>query len=156
MTTIVAPVVETDKPAIAGVGLYLELVPAGDNPHNKTTQIMFTPQGKNEKGEPVALAMISREVSTWSPRKQWRTAWARLTAEQEALAPADQALSLISRFENTLKREIFYGYVLRNKPIVFEVTNADLSDVSDWKAPAAALRRIQKARVSLGFPEKLV
>lgn len=156
MTTIVETVVETGKPVIAGVGIYLELVPKGDNPHNKTTQILFTPQGMTEKGQPVPLAMISREVSTWSPRKQWRHNFSRLTAEQEALAPADQALALISRFETSLKREIYYGYELRNKPIVFEITNLDLAEVLDWKAPASALRRIQKARVSLGFPEKLV
>lgn len=157
MTTIVAPApIETDKPAIAGVGLYLELVPAGDNPHNKTTQILITPQGVTEKGQPVDFAMLSREVSTWSPRKQWRTSFSRMTDEQKTFAPADQALALIARFETSLKREIYYGYVLRNKPIVFEITNADLSEVADWKAPAAALRRIQKARVSLGFPEKLV
>lgn len=154
MTTAPAPV--ESKPAIVGLGLYLELVPAGDNPHNKTTQILFTPSGMTEMGVQTQFAMLSREISTWSPRKQWRTAFANITADQMALAPADKALALISRFENTLKREIYYGYTLRNKPIVFEITNTDLSDVREWKAPAAALRRIQKARVSLGFPEKLV
>ena len=109
-----------------------------------------------EQGVQTQFAMLSREISTWSPRKQWRTAFANITAEQMALAPADKALALMSRFENTLKREVFYGYTLRNKPIVFEVTNTDLTDVREYKAPAAALRRIQKARVSLGFPEKLV
>jgi hypothetical protein len=157
MTTIIKPEVDDlSKPAIVGVGLYLELVPKGDNPSNKTTQILITPEGKTDKGMEVRFAMLAREVSTWSPRKQWRHTFSTLTDEQKALAPADQALALISRFENTLKREIYYGYELRNKPIVFEVTNLDLTDVADWKAPAAALRRIQKARVSLGFPEKLV
>jgi hypothetical protein len=157
MTTIIKPEVDDlSKPAIVGVGLYLELVPKGDNPNNKTTQILITPQGMSDKGVKVDFAMMSREVSTWSPRKQWRHNFSRLTPEQEAVAPADQALALMSRFETSLKREIYYGYELRNKPIVFEVTNLDLADVVAWKAPAAALRRIQKARVSLGFPEKLV
>lgn len=155
MTAVIAPA-EVGKPTIVGLGLYLELVPAGDNPHNKTTQILFTPSGFTERGVETYFAMLSREVSTWSPRKQWRTAFTVATPEQMALAPADKALALVSRFENTLKREVYYGYVLRNKPIVFEVTNTDLTDVRDYKAPAAALRRIQKARVSLGFPEKLV
>lgn len=155
MTTVVAPA-EVGKPAIVGLGLYLELVPAGDNPYNKTTQILFTPSGFTEQGVETRFAMLSREVSQYSPRKQWRTAFAVIAPEQLALAPTEKALALVSRFENTLKREIYYGYTLRNKPIVFEVTNTDLSDVRDYKAPAAALRRIQKARVSLGFPEKLV
>jgi hypothetical protein len=63
---------------------------------------------------------------------------------------------MATRFESLLKRQVAYGLVVRNKPIVVEITSIDLSDVTDWKTPPAALRRIQKARVSLGFPEKLV
>ena len=50
-------------------------------------------------------------------------------------------------------------YGLKNlrgsRPIVFEMTDVDFTDVRSWKAPASALRRIQKARVAIGFPEKL-
>jgi hypothetical protein len=45
---------------------------------------------------------------------------------------------------------------LRKKPIVVEVTSDDIQDSIDYKTPSALVRRIQKARVSLDFPEKLV
>lgn len=37
-----------------------------------------------------------------------------------------------------------------------EVTDKDLADVRSWKTPQAVVRRINKVRVSLGLPEKLV
>jgi hypothetical protein len=54
-----------------------------------------------------------------------------------------------------LQRQMMYSSDLtlrKNTPIVFEVSNIDLADVQDWKAPAPALRRLAKARVAVGFP----
>jgi hypothetical protein len=49
------------------------------------------------------------------------------------------------------------NWVLRDsKPIVVEITDEDASDTRSYKTPQAVIRRIQKARVAVGFPEKLV
>lgn len=142
------------KPRLEGMGIYLELPNATGN---QTTQIIITPQGKDEKSADVEMAFISRTVSDWSPRKQWRVNLVRLSAEEKAMSPQDQALKMSEQVERTLKRQMMYGIgTLRKQPIVFELTDVDFADIRDWKAPASALRRIQKARVSLGFPEKLV
>lgn len=142
------------KPKVMGMGIYLEFPNANDT---QTTQILITPQGKNEKGEPVDMAIITRSVSEWSPRKQWRINFTRVGKEVELLAPADKALNMATQVEQVLKRQMMYGLTnLRGaRPIVFEMTDVDFTDVRSWKAPASALRRIQKTRVAIGFPEKL-
>lgn len=143
----------SNKPRLEGMGIYLELP---NETGTQTTQIMITPQGKDEKDKNVEMAFISRTVSDWSPRKQWRVNLIRLSAEEKAMSPQDQALKMSEQVERTLKRQMLYGSSkLRKQPIVFELTDLDFADISLWKAPASALRRIQKTRVSLGFPEKL-
>jgi hypothetical protein len=143
----------SNKPRLEGVGLYLELT---NDKNNQTTQILITPQGKTEKGDDVDFAVIYRTVSEWSPRKQWRTNFSRLSAEAKAMSAQDQALKMSDTAEGLLKRQVMYGMTLVKQPIAFELTDIDFTDISQWKAPASALRRIQKARVSLGMPEKLV
>lgn len=63
---------------------------------------------------------------------------------------------MISNFEGVIKRQMGYEMVLRKTPIVVEVSTLDLAEVKDWKTPPALLRRIQKARVALNFPEKVL
>lgn len=49
------------------------------------------------------------------------------------------------------------NWVIRDsKPIVVEITDEDASHARSYKTPQAVIRRIQKARVAVGFPEKLV
>lgn len=144
----------SNKPKVAGMGIYLEFPSDSDK---QTTQILITPQGKNEKGEVVDMAIITRTVSENSPRKQWRINWVRPSAPAETMSADDKALSMAEQVERTIKRQMMYGLTnLRGaRPIVFEMTDVDFTEVRAWKAPASALRRIQKARVSLGFPVEL-
>jgi hypothetical protein len=141
------------KPRLEGMGIYLEL-PSENG--SQTTQMMITPQGKDDKSKDVGMAIIHRTVSTWSPRKQWRVNRVQLSSDELAMSPQDQALKMTDQVERVLKRNVMYGLTsLQKQPIVFELTDLDFADIRDWKAPASALRRIIKARASLGFPEKL-
>jgi len=154
----VATVEASNNPRLMGMGIYLELP---NEAGTQTTQILITPEGKTEKGDDVPMGVISRTVATWSPRAQWRTSFIRpnaKTPEEVALTtPTSTATDFAEQVERILKRQMMYGLTnLRNKPIVFELTDVDFTDILDWKAPASALRRINKARVALTFPEKLV
>lgn len=144
----------SNKPKVMGMGIYLEF-PKDEG--KQTTQILITPQGKTEKGEVVDMAVIARTVSDWSPRKQWRVNMVRPSAPAETMSADDKALDMAGQVERVIKRQMAYGLKsLRGaRPIVFEMTDVDFTEVRSWKAPASALRRIQKARVSIGFPEKL-
>lgn len=144
----------SNKPKVMGMGIYLEFPNANET---QTTQILITPQGKDEKGQPVDMAIITRTVSEWSPRKQWRHNFCRPEKATEELAPADKALGMATQVEKVLQRQMMYGLenLRGGRPIVFEMTDVDFTDVHNWKAPASALRRIQKTRLAIGFPEKL-
>lgn len=143
---------ESNKPVVSGMGIYMEF-PKGRN----TLQVLITPEGKNEKGEEVSMAYTYRTIADHSPRSQWRVNFIRPDKEFEMMSAQDKALNMSGKIEESLKRQMKWGSIeeLRSRPIVFELTDVDFTDVSKWKAPASALRRIQKARVSLGFPEKL-
>ena len=99
------------------------------------------------------MSVIFRTLNEWSPRRQWRVNVIR--PEKTATTPKEIETNLLEQVEKYLVRQTYYlsGYTIRQTPIVFEVSNLDLNDIVDWKAPAPALRRIQKARLSLGFPE---
>lgn len=142
-----------NKPVVSGMGIYMEFPK-----NNNNTQIIITPEGKNEKGEEVPMAFTYRTVADHSPRKQWRVNFIRADKEVELMSAQDKALNMAGKIEEIVKRQMKWGSLdeLRSRPIVFEMTDLDFADVLMWKAPASALRRIQKARVVLGFPEKLI
>ena len=144
----------SNKPKVMGMGIYLEFP---NETGDQTTQILITPQGKDEKSEVVDMAIITRTISERSPRKQWRINWVRPSAPAETMSADDKALSMAEQVERTIKRQMMYGLTnLRGaRPIVFEMTDVDFTEVRAWKAPASALRRIQKARVAIGFPVEL-
>jgi hypothetical protein len=136
---------------VIGKGIYLEMPNADET---QTTQVLITPEGISETGKPVAMAITYRTISDWSPRKQWRTQFIRKAEDKSA---SDNVTAMAEQVENWLKRQMNYGLTsIRNStPLVFEVTNLDLNDVLDWKVPAPALRRIIKARTTIGFPADL-
>jgi hypothetical protein len=152
----------TDK--IVGKAIYIELVPktAKEAGQNLVTQILVTPEGFDEKSNYVPMAVHSRTVSEWSPRKQWRISLSRVNNKELFGTPIAQttaqekAVEMVAQIESVIKRQIAYEMELRKTPIVAEVSTIDLAEVKDWKTPSALLRRIQKARVALNFPEKVL
>jgi hypothetical protein len=146
-------VATSNKPKLAGVGLYLEA--HATEHYARTTQVFITPSGKNEKGELVSMAVIYRTISELSPRAQWRTNFVRNSKDMDALSPEDKAVALASRANEITARMFPEAFVPRSRPIAVELTSVDYNDISEWKVPASALRRIIKARVEVGFPENL-
>lgn len=52
--------------------------------------------------------------------------------------------------------EVIQSWVIRDsKPLAVEVLDEELEQARSGKTPQAIIRRIQKARVSAGFPEKM-
>ncbi len=143
----------SNKPRLVGMGIYLE----GHATHYyaRTTQVLITPSGKYEKGEVVSMAVISRTISSSSPRAQWRVNFVGTSKEVEEMSPEDKAISLASRANEIVSRMLPDTFTPRSRPIVFELTDVDYSDIGEWKVPASALRRIVKARLEVGYPENL-
>lgn len=158
---------------IIGKGLYLEFIPVDANPtevSSKVLQVLFTPEGYDENGEYTQFAMCSRTIADYSPRKQWRVTKcgsdnkATLTSgvPLSGVEAQELGMKMIERFTKSVEKAVFAGsdsepvWKLRGKPIAVEITSFDLVEINSWSAPNPALRRIQKCRVALDFPEKLV
>ena len=180
-TTSLAETVSKAK--IVGKALYLEFEPTEHAPEwmkssNQVTQMILIPAGIGTKGtSQYAPALYTRTVSKHSPKAQWRktignydystgkdVSKSALNIVPELSEAKKVAVESINSIVNFLGRS-FMTYAseehklstqLRKKPIVVEVTSDDIQDSIDYKTPSALVRRIQKARVSLDFPEKLV
>lgn len=140
---------DSKTPKVVGKGVYLELININDT---QTTQVLITPEGIDENGKAVSMAIIYRTISEWSPRRQWRVNFVRPKAEK---SPNENTTEMVGSVVQFLQRQMMYSDEMKlrnNLPIVFEVSNIDLADVSEWKAPASAVRRLIKARASVGFP----
>lgn len=157
---------------IVGKGLYLEFVPVNEDATSVTSkvlQVLFTPEGYDENGVYTQFSMCSRTIADYSPRKQWRVTKCG-SDNKERLASGtltsveaqEQAMAMIGRFTKSIEKAVFASagdepvWKLRGKPIAVEITSFDLVEINSWSAPNPALRRIQKCRVALDFPEKLV
>lgn len=103
--------------------------------------------------------MVQRWIASHSPRKQWRiyrgptpTFEGEVTPER-AMALAAQAVSYFAihkQFETGLAEK----FSTRTIPfVVADLTEADAREARAGKAPAALLRRIQRARTEAGYPE---
>jgi hypothetical protein len=158
---------------IVGKGLYLEFVPSNEDATgvtSKVLQVLFTPEGFDEAGNYTQFAMCSRTIADYSPRKQWRVSKAGVNNKETLMSglPMNSAnametgMKMIEMFTKTIEKSVFASadkspvWKLRGKPIAVEITSFDLNDINAWTAPNPALRRIQKCRVALDFPEKLV
>jgi hypothetical protein len=180
-TTSLAETVSKAK--IVGKALYLEFEPTEHAPEwmrssNQVTQIIMIPAGMGTKGTSQnAPVLYTRTVSKHSPKAQWRknngnydymtgkdvsksainTVPELAEAKKVALESINSIVGYLGRsFMTYASEEHKLSTQLRKKPIVVEVTSDDIQDSIDYKTPSALVRRIQKARVSLDFPEKLV
>lgn len=156
MTTVTSPEPVATN-VVVGKALYVEMVSESGQ---HTTQLLFTP---DYPVGGVKFALHSRTVSTTSPRKQWRISFAygdRTTHAVDEATLLEENNKEVGRFarsvESFLRMNASRGFTIRQKPIVVEVTHEDLIDAKSWKTSIALQRRIQKARLALGFPEKLV
>lgn len=143
----------SNKPRLMGMGIYLEA--HATEYYERTQQVLITPSGNNEKGDVVKMAVIYRTISKSSPRAQWRVNFVNTPKEVEMMSPVDKAIALASRANEVMSRMFPEQFTPRPRPIVFELTDVDFSDISEWKVPASALRRITKARIEVGYPENL-
>lgn len=179
-TTSLAETVSKAK--IVGKAIYMEFEATENAPtymkdSKQITQVIVLPAGQGTKGSKTDCPFLyTRTVSTYSPKAQWSrnignydfttgrdVSKSALTPIAEVEVARKTALESIQSIVGYLKRS-FVPYneetpsnlQLRNKPITVEVTSDDIQDSIDYKTPMALIRRIQKARVALDFPEKLV
>ena len=147
-----------DKDKVVGKALYMEF-----RSGNSTYQMIVTPDAVTSEGRNVPSTLYRRQISNVRPRRAWRTySLPKLPQDASGLFATvplqdakDQAVSRITFIDATVQRLKSQGYALYMKPIVIEVSQADLSDIRQSKTPYKILGRITRTRKILGFSDKL-
>jgi hypothetical protein len=137
-----------------GKALYIELQKA-----NSAYQIIFVPGYTDPRdGERKLPVVLKRQVSASSPRKQWKIAktWgygvSDIRKTIESLSREDAVGTMFTNSLNSVMSQLFHqGWVINNRPLAVEVSEEDAMKVHDGKTPPALIRRIDKARIELGF-----
>ena len=124
--------VSVATPKVIGRGLYLELTGKDKTTYTgkRTLQILITPSGKDEKGNGVSMAIIYRTIANFSPRSQWRVKFLSNGKLAKITDPALLTEELYKELIFFVGRQSEYGSdLIQGKPMVFEVSNLDLTDV---------------------------
>ena len=152
-----------DKEAkVQGVAVYAEFVRAGE-----TTQMLITPDCYTNTGTLIPMAIHRRVVTPASLKKQWRSTSLRQMFDQvkEVHAVGTQmADEKITEFAENRMRYSFsffdemlkHGWVIRQEPILVELSKYDADDLVKGYTPSRVLYRVGISRKALGFPKELV
>ena len=140
-----------------GKALYLEL-----RKGTGAYQMVFVPGYRDPRdGERKLPVVLKRQVSKSSPRKQWKIAktWgygdADLRKKIEITPRPDAVEAMFTNSVNTVMSQLYHqGWKLNKQPITVEVSEEDAMKTHDGKTPPALIRRIDKARIELGFGEQ--
>jgi hypothetical protein len=160
---------EITNPSATKVGeaLYLEFR-KGVN----TAQVIITPEALTSAGVYVPTSTWRRQISQWSPRKQWslytpegevvrgRSENAKLSGSlgigSSAVGAYEYASEALLPLTSTLNNLINNEWILFEKPIVVEFSEEDLANTINNETPQALIRRILRVRKEFGFPEELI
>ena len=147
-----------DKDKVVGKALYMEF-----RSSNQTYQMIITPDGLTLEGRNIPATVYRRQISSSRPRRAWKTlAFPKLPQDPSGVfnmlnvdAAKEQATSRAGYLESNIQRLHANGFTLFMKPIIVEVSQADLDDIRYAKTPYKILGRITRARKVLGFGERL-
>lgn len=151
---------------VQGVGLYGEFV----SPQGAVYQVILTPDGYDLSDQFVPANLMSRTITKYSPKKQWRMRPVRgsglssedlemglikLSFDFDAVEVESYAWNRLEYFTGMLKNLADLEYKLRKQPILIEVSKKDLDAVSKRNTPTKVIYRIGQSRDALGFPKDL-
>ena len=152
---------------LIGNALYLEFRKSVN-----TAQVIITPEAITSAGIYVPTSTWRRQISTWSPRKQWslyapegdvvrgRSDNAKLSGSiglgTSATNAIDYALESLLPLTNTLNNLVNNEWILFERPILVEFSEEDLLNTASNETPQALIRRILRVRKEFGFPEELI
>ena len=152
---------------LIGEALYLEFR-KGVN----TAQVIITPEAITSAGIYVPTSTWRRQISQWSPRKQWamyapegevvkgRSDNAKMSGSlgvgSIATTGKQYALESLLPLTSTLNNLVSNDWILFERPIIVEFSEEDLLNTMNNETPQALIRRILRVRKEFGFPEELL
>lgn len=135
---------------VQGTALYAEF----KNEYQQIFQMFITPDGWNELGVFAVARVYYRRLSASQPKKQWK-----VQALQRSLVdPVTGATSEEHREERLqtlawFMKRVSISSTIIGKPFFVEVSQKDLTDVTQGKTPTKVVHRINQTRTALSYPE---
>ena len=147
-----------EKDKVIGKALYAEF-----RSGVQTYQLMITPDGITSGGKYVPAMMYRRQVSSFRPRRAWKSYSLPSVNVNEFGAfnpmPKEQAIeNAKSRLEftmATINQMVTLRYQIYKLPIVVEVALEDLDGIRLGRTPYKVLGRITRVRKALGFSDEV-
>lgn len=134
---------------LVGYAVYCEFVPVG-TPDTTVFQLLITPCAQSNVTPSVKSTSIAyrRQLLKNGPKKQWR--W--LNPPGTTFEPTTDVYTRRAYLDQTIERLVARGFALVKKPIIVEVSERDLVDISNRRTPYKLLGRVNKVRrKSSGF-----
>jgi hypothetical protein len=135
---------------VQGTALYVEF----KNEYHQIFQMFITPDGWNELGNFSTARAYYRRLSASQPKKQWK-----VQALQRSLVdPVTGVTSEAHREERIqtmawIMKRVSISSTIVGKPFFVEVSQKDLTDVTQGKTPTKVVHRINQTRIALSYPE---
>lgn len=138
---------------LVGYAVYCEFVPTG-TPDTTVFQLLITPCAQSNVTPTVKTASIAyrRQLLKNGPKKQWR--W--LNPTESAYQPTTDVYTRRAYLDQTIERLAARGFTLVKKPLVVEVSERDLVDISNRRTPYKLLGRVNRARRKNSFSTAII
>jgi hypothetical protein len=135
---------------VQGTALYVEF----KNEYHQIFQMFITPDGWNEHGNFSIARAYYRRLSVSQPKKQWKIQ----TLQRQLVDPVTGSTSdehREGRIETLawLMKRVSISSTVVGKPFFVEVSQKDLTDVTEGKTPTKVVHRINQTRIALSYPE---
>jgi hypothetical protein len=135
---------------VQGTALYAEF----KNEYQQIFQMFITPDGWNELGNFSTARVYYRRLSASQPKKQWKVQ----ALQRNLVDPVTGITSEDHREERLLTlawfmKRVSISSTLIGKPFFVEVSQKDLTDVTQGKTPTKVVHRINQTRTALSYPE---
>lgn len=141
-----------------GAAVYLELWKDYNSGRDTmTTQVILIPEtqvGVNY----LPYSMYWRRISTDFPRKNWSysTSGHRSTTLLASDTPDAAVAKMNAEIVKYIGGMLNSGWTLRKEPIIVELDIDDVQTAKLGKTPYKVLGRVNRTRIALGFPDKLL
>lgn len=144
---------------VQGTAMYAEFTRSHGGSTTATLMLLLTPDGFTEEGRQVNAMMYRRVVTSYAPKRQWRSTFLNKVDFDRPLRKGDEfrrkrlAEERIAPVTMMLEQIVSQGWTLVKEPVFVEVSKHDLTDVDKRKTPSKVIYRINQSRKALGFPE---
>lgn len=137
---------------LQGVGLYAEF-----QKNEAVAQLLVTPDGYTVEGDLIGIATIRRVLTKTEPDRAWGITVTDPLSDIFASIPSGGTEAYAEeRFKESttlLDQYTKGGWTAVGPAFLIEVSNKDMTDISNGRAPSKLLYRVAQCKNALGYPD---